>query len=135
VLCFLNWCLFKRLFQQHFVYIDFSLLFLHMSILPTQNTVVNGAYFSYLCDLDSFKQKYTSRNVHTNVLRILTSFKLSYPRFILNCPRFWRLSSSPSSLGTTALCEPWPPVLFASTGPNPEVFFSFWRLHSTKLYA
>jgi hypothetical protein len=33
-------------------------------------------------------------------------------------------SSSSSSLGATALREPWPPVLFASTGPYPELFFS-----------
>jgi hypothetical protein len=31
---------------------------------------------------------------------------------------------SSSSLGATALREPWPPVLFASTGPYPELFFS-----------
>jgi hypothetical protein len=33
-------------------------------------------------------------------------------------------SSSSSSLGTTALREPWPPLLFASTGLYPELFFS-----------
>ena len=31
-------------------------------------------------------------------------------------------SSSLSSCGATALCEPWPPVLFASTGLYPEPF-------------
>jgi hypothetical protein len=31
---------------------------------------------------------------------------------------------SPPPLGATALREPWPPVLFASTGPYPELFFS-----------
>ena len=31
---------------------------------------------------------------------------------------------SSSSLGATALCEPWPPVLFASTGLYPELSFS-----------
>jgi hypothetical protein len=30
---------------------------------------------------------------------------------------------SSSSLGATALHEPWPPVLFASTGLYPELFF------------
>jgi hypothetical protein len=33
-----------------------------------------------------------------------------------------RLSSSP--LGATALRDPWPPVLFASTGLYPELSFS-----------
>jgi hypothetical protein len=32
-------------------------------------------------------------------------------------------SSSSSSLGATALSEPWPSVLFASTGLYPELFF------------
>ena len=35
-----------------------------------------------------------------------------------------RITSSSSSLGTTALHEPWPPVLFASTGLYPELSFS-----------
>ena len=33
-------------------------------------------------------------------------------------------SSSLSSLGATALRQPWPPVLFASTGLYPELSFS-----------
>jgi hypothetical protein len=33
-------------------------------------------------------------------------------------------SSSSPPLGATALREPWPPVLFASTGPYPELSFS-----------
>ena len=39
----------------------------------------------------------------------------------------WKQSSwakNSSSLGATALREPWPPVLFASTGPYPELSFS-----------
>jgi hypothetical protein len=32
--------------------------------------------------------------------------------------------ASSSSLGATALREPWPPVLFASTGLYPELSFS-----------
>jgi hypothetical protein len=32
---------------------------------------------------------------------------------------------SSSSLGATALREPWPPVLFAFTGPYPGLFSDF----------
>ena len=38
--------------------------------------------------------------------------------------QFTHAHSSSSSLGATALREPWPPVLFASTGLYPELFFS-----------
>ena len=39
-------------------------------------------------------------------------------------------SSSSSSLGATALREPWPPVLFASTGLYPELSFSILQSSS-----
>ena len=37
---------------------------------------------------------------------------------------------SSSSLGATALREPWPPVLFASTGLYPELSFSILQFPS-----
>jgi hypothetical protein len=52
------------------------------------------------------------------------------PSTVSTCARHWSLSwarciqSIHSSLGATALREPWLPVQFASTGPCPELFFS-----------
>jgi hypothetical protein len=43
-------------------------------------------------------------------------------------------TSSSSSLGATALREPWPPVLFASTGLYPELSFSILLISNTYEY-
>ena len=39
-------------------------------------------------------------------------------------------SSSPPLLGATALRQPWPPMLFASTGLYPELSFSILQFPS-----
>jgi hypothetical protein len=62
------------------------------------------------CRRESFK---------SHLMRVfLTSSKIYVNVFIHN------FISSSSSLGVTALREPWPPVLFASTGLYPELSFS-----------
>jgi hypothetical protein len=50
-------------------------------------------------------------------------YRIIMDRFLVGA---WSKRSSPS-LGAAALREPWPPVLFASTGLYPELFFSIFQ--------
>jgi hypothetical protein len=58
-----------------------------------------------------------------NIIRVIKSRRLRWTGHVARMGER-RGASSSSSLGATALHEPWPPVLFASTGLYPELSFS-----------
>ena len=80
---------------------------------PLSSAEVEERVEAYLCFLSGPSWPVPGRTLHLLLLLLL----------------LLGLSSS-SSLGATALREPWPPVLFASTGLYPELSFSISRRSS-----
>jgi hypothetical protein len=61
---------------------------------------------------------------HVYLLQIPSTWCNSNRNTTLKKPQIIFSCKSSSSFGATALRQPWPPVLFASTGLYPELFFS-----------